>query len=299
MSGYASDIRPESRFALAFFEPFGSPGAATLMMILSLWLVDFVARLFKEGVRPVLRQMSSLELYCVCWVAGALPSIVATPYMPSRRFVIFLVPLVVIAALFTWRVWNARPDGRGMFPSPAANLPDGYGRIVLWGAMVAVWYEYVYRVLTLLDGRWLHWTSLSISPTPIFLAGVIVVAGAIVATMAGVYFLSKKVRLSLLILLVCFFAINMALDLIWCSHATYTIRDKSRELGCRTEPGQYFLDGWSWELSLENRCLPLFSPWYCYGKSINAWFVEESDRVSFLLSRTRAIRRVSLASRHP
>ena len=82
----------------------------------------------------MLRQMSSLELYCVCWVAGALPSIVVTPNMPSRRFVIFLVPFVVLAALFTWRVWNARPDGRGMFPSPAANLPDGYGRIVLWGA---------------------------------------------------------------------------------------------------------------------------------------------------------------------
>ena len=92
-------------------------------------------------------------------------------------------------------------------------------------------------------------------------------------------------QLSLLILLVCFFAINIALDLIWCSHATYTVRDKSRELGCRTEPGQYFLDGWSWQLSLENRCLPLFSPWYCYGKNINAWFVEESDRVSFLLNR--------------
>ena len=163
----ASDVRLESRFALAFFEPFGSAGAATLMMIVSLWLVDFVARLFKEGVRPVLRQMSSLELYCVCWVAGALPSIVATPYMPCRRFVIFFVPLVVIAALFTWRVWNARPDGRSMLPSPAANLPGGYGRIVLWGAMVAVWYEYVHRVLTVLDGRWLHWTSWSISPTPI------------------------------------------------------------------------------------------------------------------------------------
>ena len=140
------------RFALAFFEPFGSAGAATLMMIVSLWLVDFVARLFKEGVRPVLRQMSSLELYCVCWVAGALPSIVVTPYMPSRRFVIFLVPLVVIAALFTWRVWNARPDGRGDAPlargQPArwlwANRPlgrDGGGmvRVRASGADGARW----------------------------------------------------------------------------------------------------------------------------------------------------------------
>ena len=91
--------------------------------------------------------------------------------------------------------------------------------------------------------------------------------------------------MSLSILLVCFFAINIALDLIWWSHATYTIRDKSRELGGRTEPGQYFLDGWAWQLSLENRCLPIFSPWYWYGKYINTWFVEESDRVSFLLNR--------------
>ena len=52
MLGYASDVRLASRFALAFFEPFGSAGAATLMMILSLWLVDFVRACSRKAFGP-------------------------------------------------------------------------------------------------------------------------------------------------------------------------------------------------------------------------------------------------------
>jgi hypothetical protein len=276
---------PESRLLTPFFEPFGSPGVAPLMMILSLWLIDLLMRAFKAGVGPVLRQISSLELYCVCWMVGALPSILVTPYMPSRRFVIFLIPVVVIAVLFMGRVWRSQPGGHAMLSTPVAVLPRGYGHIVLWGIIVAAWCEYGYRCLVVLYGRWLAWTSSSISASPTNVAFVLLLAFVVVTTISGLYFLAGKTQLSLLVLLLCFFGINTALDLTWYSHATYTIRDASRELGRRTTPRQYLVDGWSWELSMENQCLPIFSPWYCYGKHMNAWFAAESDRGSFLLIR--------------
>jgi hypothetical protein len=103
---------------------------------------------------------------------------------------------------------------------------------------------------------------------------------------SGLYCRARQARLSLAIIFGLFLAANVALDLVWCWKATYTVRDQSREIGCRALPGEYFVDGWSWQLSMENRCRPIYSPWYYYGRNINVWFEQESERTSFLLSRT-------------
>jgi hypothetical protein len=219
----------------------------------------------------------------VCWIVGALPSIAVVWYMPSRRFVVFLIPVVIIAALFVWRVWNATSAGCDAARGPAVNLPGGRWRLVCWGVIAAAWYEYLQRTLTIIYERWLHWAGWNAMALDQVCLGAGI--GVIVATITGIYFVSRKPRLVLAILLACFFAVNGALNLIWYTNATFTVRDRSRELGCRTEPGEYFIDGWSWQLALENRCLPIYSPWYCLGTRINTWFVEESNRVPFLLNR--------------
>lgn len=279
-----SVMPPETRFAAPFFEPFGSPGTSAMMMLLSMWLIDVVLRLWKDGVMPVLRQMSSLELYCVCWCIGALPSILMTPYMPPRRFIMFFTPMAVIASLFIWRAWTCRSDETSPAP-PASYLPTGIGRILLWCAIVAAWYEYINRSLIILQTRWLMRAGYDFVSTPTGMVAVVCIGGAIVAIVSGQYFLRRKTRPVIAALVVCFAVCNVALDGIWCAKATFTIRDESRLLGRITQPGQYICDSWAWQFSMDNQLLPIYSPWFFYGDRINAWFLEESQRREFILVR--------------
>lgn len=102
--------------------------------------------------------------------------------------------------------------------------------------------------------------------------------------LAGLYFLLKKTRVTVVLLLVCFFAVNLSLTGIWYSCATYTVRDTSRELGSITASGDYFLGHFACELALENETLPVYPPWGRQRMKMNAWFLEESKRVPFLAS---------------
>lgn len=293
--GYGTDLSdvfgpaPESRLLALFFEPFSSPGMATLMMIASLWLVDLIVRFIKVGFWRVVREMPALELSCICWIGGSLPTLMATPYMPARRFIILFVPIGMIVALFVRRVWLGDAADCPGQPSVAENVPRGFWRIPIWGALVAVWGEYICRSLTVINSRWLNWTPFNLSADPKYFAAFVVAMFSLAAVISGIYVLSRRIRLTVAILLISFAVINVGLDLVWSLNTTFTIRDASRALARHTQPKQYFLDGWSWELSLENRCLPIFSPWYCYWGNINDWFVAESKRVDFLLCRTQAI----------
>ena len=269
-SGY---VRP-SLLELPFQMPFGSPGVVPVMMIAALWLVDLVIRMVKQGVLPVLRKMPSVHLYCLCWGVGALPTLVITPYMPPRRFVVFLVPLVILASSFAWRVLaHDETDDDATRPS---RLHRGL-RFALWAIVAAVWCEYQWRADFAINSRWLYNASITF---PQWITSLACVAAVIVA---GVYYLADRTRASMLLLLVWFFGINLAITSIWYSHASYTVRDASREIRNYSKPREYLTNAWSWELALENECLPIFSPWDD-RKTMNLWFIEESERVSFLAS---------------
>jgi hypothetical protein len=298
----------QSLQALPFLELFCSPGVVPLTMLASLWFIDFLTRLVKEGIGVVLRQMSSVELYCVCWVVGATPSIIATPTIAPRRFVIFLVPIAVLSSFFIWRVWNARfvtrEGDRSMFsadrlsakcgfppkngpvpnqgvngyPSPEVAGRGGWWRIAFWCLIAAAWCECVWMCDLILHCRWLVLAGLGISSAITTLVCVLCVV------LAGLYFLSRKTKATIVLLLICFFAVNLGLTGIWYSYATYTFRDTSRELRNNTVAGDYLLGHFACELALENKMLPVYPPWGRHRMKMNAWFVEESNRVSFLAS---------------
>jgi hypothetical protein len=226
----------------------------------------------KEGVPPVLRRMSSVHLYCLCWGVGALPAIVMTPYMPPRRFVIFLVPLVVFASSFAWRVLVCdKADGRSADPVKRRR----WLQMALWALVAAIWCEYQWRAEFAINSRWLYNASITF---PQWITTLACIAAVVIA---GAYYLADKTAASMWALLVWFFAINLGITLIWYSHATYTVRDTSRAIRRFSKPGEFITHYWSWELALENQCLPIFSPWD-HRKPMNFWFIDESDRVTFL-----------------
>ena len=268
----------QSLQALPFLEIFCSPGVVPLTMIASLWFIDFLTRIVREGIGVVLRQMSTVELYSVCWVIGAMPSIIAMPTIAPRRFVIFLVPVVVISSFFIWRVWNAPLTGQATSPSPEATGRGGWWRIAFWCLIAAAWCECLWICDSILHSRWLMLAGLGFPPTITTLVCVLCVV------LAGLYFLLKKARLTIVFLLICFFAVNLGLTGIWYSYATYTVRDTSRELGNNTAPRDYFLGHFACELALENETLPVYPPWGRQRMKMNAWFLEESKRAHFLAS---------------
>ena len=268
----------QSLQALPFLELFCSPGVVPLTMLASLWFIDFLTRIVKDGIGVVLRRMSSVELYSVCWVIGAMPSIIATPTIAPRRFVIFLVPLVVLSSFFTWRVWNAHLTGQAISPSPEVTGRGGWLRIAFWCIIAAVWCECVWMCDSILHTRWLTLAGLGIPPA------ITTLVCALCVMLAGLYFLSRKTKVTIVLLLIYFFAVNLGLTGIWYSYATYTVRDTSRELRSDTVARDYFLGHYAWELALENKTLPVYPPWGPRRMKMNAWFVEESKRVSFLAS---------------
>jgi 4-amino-4-deoxy-L-arabinose transferase-like glycosyltransferase len=265
----------QSLQALPFLEIFCSPGVAPLTMLASLWLVDLLVRIAREGLATVVTRMHSVELYCTCWILGALPSIIATPTIGSRRFVIFLAPLVVTTTFFLGRVWKATPSD--------ATTTASHGRcrgrwpLVGWCLVAAVWCECVWKGDAILHARWLTQAGLNVSPW------ITATACMLVVGLAGVYFLLRKRNACIAILLGCFVVVNLGLTALWYGFATYTIRDTSRRLRDDLAAKEYFLGYYVWELAFENACLPLYPPW---GKRMrmNEWFIEESKRVSFLIN---------------
>jgi hypothetical protein len=275
--GGPANVR-QSLQALPFLELFCSPGVLPLTMLASLWFVDFLARIVKEGVGTVLRGMSTVELYCVCWVLGATPTIIATPTIAPRRFVIFLAPLVVLSTFFVWRACNVRRAGEATSASTEGARPRGLWRIALWCLVAAAWCEGVWMCDSILHSRWLTLAGLNIPPAATTAVCVFVVA------LAGLYFLARKQVATIAILLICLAAVNIGLNAIWYSHATYTVRDTGRKLRGDSAAKDYLLGHYACELALENEMLPIYPPWGRHRMRMNAWFIDVSKRVSFLAS---------------
>ena len=100
--------------------------------------------------------------------------------------------------------------------------------------------------------------------------------------MAAVFFLLRKPRAAVAGLLGLFFAVSLTLDGLWYLRPSYTLRDASRSLASAAADGTMFVGYWSHELSLENRALPIRTPW-SQEVPMNAWFADEASRRSFLM----------------
>jgi hypothetical protein len=102
------------------------------------------------------------------------------------------------------------------------------------------------------------------------------------ALVAAVFFLLRKPRVAVASLLGLFFTVSLTLDGLWYLRPSYTLRDESRALAPVAADGTMFVGYWSHELSLENRALPIGSPW-SKAFPLNAWFADEASRRSFLM----------------
>jgi hypothetical protein len=92
--------------------------------------------------------------------------------------------------------------------------------------------------------------------------------------MASLVFSLRKTRATTLLLVALFFLTTGTLDGLWYGCATFSVRDASRGMARFAPDKTIFLGPESHELALENRLLPVFSPWN-EDFQYNAWFAEE------------------------
>jgi hypothetical protein len=258
-----------------FLPPMISPGGLLLTMLLSLWFVDVVVRAARHGLRGAVREISAVEFYSLCWLVGSLLVLTVVPFIPSRRFAMLAIPLALLAVSFAVRIlgWGA---GAAELSSRAATMTLSWPwRVVLGIATVAVWCRYAYKTLVLLRQDWFCLDEPAVPMAGFLLAGAACVAVGVL------FFILRKPRWTVKLLLAAFFIISFTINGIWYACAGRTICDLSRSLGQDNRPGQYITGQWAYELCLENRRLPILCAWH--GGAMNKWFADHNDDLAFTL----------------
>jgi hypothetical protein len=264
--------------SLPYKGPMNSPGAVAAMMLASLWAVTFIVECFQTGFRAAVKGISGLELYSVCWLLGCVPTLLLIPYRPERRFVMFLVPSAVLSAAFVLRAFEKRPAGEATPASchGVARLPT-WGKIALAVGLAVAWSKYAVMAIAVTNADWLQHAGATIPRLGLHGA---VGTCILIATW---YTVSSRRRYAVAMLLAAFFVINVLLNAIWYVSATYTVRDASRDLAARDPKSGFYIGYFCFELSLENRRLPIETP-CAEAYIVNSWFEAESERSSYLFN---------------
>ena len=249
------------------------PGVSLLLVFVSLWLLEQLAAALQQGVRATLRRLSTAEFYSLCWLAGSLTALAISSEKADRRFVTFYVPLTILAAMFVLRQFQPSAGAAGRF---AGIVPRSWpARVILWGLATTAWWPYARGAAMLVGTRMFYADPLRLR-LPVH-----AVALAACALVAAVFFLLRRPRAAVAALVGLFFLVSLTLDGLWYLRPSYTLRDESRALASAAD-GAMFAGYWSHELSLENRALPIWPPWFQVAP-LNAWFTDEASRRSFLL----------------
>ncbi|MGO8689361.1 MAG: ArnT family glycosyltransferase [Thermoguttaceae bacterium] len=256
-----------------FLAPMTCPGGFLLTMLLSLWFVDAIVRAARHGLRCALREISTIEFYSLCWLVCTLLVLVVVPYKPARRFAMLAIPLALLAVSFAARTLG-RPATAGE-PScqPAVMALSQRWRVVLGIATVAVWCRYAYKTLALVRQDWF-----CLDPTTVpRLAWVL--AGAAGLAVGVLFFIFRRPRATVKLLLAAYFIVSFTVDGIWYARASFTIRDLSGSLGKDSRPGQYISGQWAYELCLDNQRMPILCDWH--GGAMNKGFADHNDELAF------------------
>ena len=249
---------------------FSFPGVSILRMLAFLWLLDFAANVFKQGAMAAIRSMPTAEFYSLCWIVGSLTLLAFSPEKTDRRFVMFLVPLTILAMSFVFRAWECfstkrTGDARGML---TATLD---ARLVACLLTVCTWSLYARDAVMLLEQRWLARVGLS------FPAYGYAVAAVCCVGIPVILWIFRKPRIATAALLAVFFAVSLTLDAVWYCTQTYTLRDASRLLARYGGKGTYLVGPWGHELALENSLHPIWSTSWAIAP-MNDWIDEAGDR---------------------
>jgi 4-amino-4-deoxy-L-arabinose transferase-like glycosyltransferase len=258
-------------------QPFVYPGPVILVMLCSLWGLQTAVRAARQGFRRAMGELSSVDLYALCWLVGCSAVVAVSPDKAAHRLVMLFIPMTLLAVSFAAATFRGR-GGEDATRSAAAGVTtlSWVWRALLWIAISLFWSVYGWRTLDLVNeclafaGRRIPAVSYPL-----------VVIGCV--TVAAIYFLFLKTRWATAILWGLFFTASLALDAIWTAGATFTIRDASRALADNTTPGAYFTGACSHMLSLENKLLPLMRPVVRNGP-MNAWFFDHPEKFDFVLS---------------
>ena len=214
---------PRVALYLPFKPPLRNPGAIVAMMLASLWAVAFGAQWLQTGFRAAIRAISGLELYCACWLLGCVPSLLLVSNRPERRFVMFLVPATILAAVAVVRAFEKRPASQaGPTPLDRLALLPAWCKLALVAGLVAAWSRYAIMAIEMANLYWLQHVGAAIPRLGSYLAV------GVCLLIAAWYILSIRRRYAVAILLAAFFAINILLSVAWYASPTYTLRDASR-----------------------------------------------------------------------
>jgi len=263
---------------IIFVTPLTFPGGVVLTMLASVWLLDRLLCAMRQGALSAIREMSTTEFYSFCWLAGVLGCLAFSPYRPERRFAMLIIPLVALAVSFAARTLERRTStGDSSSIGTIMALPGGW-RLLLGIAFSLLWFRYACKALGIIE-PWLARDGISVP----WAARVAALAACI--SVAAIFFILRKPRLTAGILVGGFLAISLLLDGIWYATATYTIRDQSRALR-GGERGRYVTGHWCSLLALENDAMPVVCGWdaetfWGTKTTLNTWFAEQSDRLSF------------------
>jgi len=233
-----------------------------------------------------IRRRSKLTPFFLIWFFGGLAVLTLTPVAgaPDRRYVHFVVPMVLLLVHMTLESWskgrivesvNRRSTGVNRAVLKRDNfrklIENGYHIILVVGIFVL----YLSKAIYHLNGNWLIAVE---HPAPeLFFRTETAVALGLIIGLPGLYF-GRKAMLSLLV--VCFLLVNLTLDGIWYSFATFTLRDTSREIGEILPEKTYISGTLAHWLSIESKARPV---WFSersneFAKKVNKNFLHFIDQ---------------------
>ena len=245
------------------------PSTVMVSILASLWACGRLVCLWRVGALRTLREMSSAEFLCVCWLVGSALMLGISPDKADRRYVMLLVPLTVLAGIFVYRQFTCPADNKSGLLSdvlPARWLP----RMCFATICILYWTAALRNALHLtvhsaidfdLRGhRAATWT-----------------VGLVMAMLlAGLPLLLGKIRVLACSVVASFFVMTLALDGLWYACATWTVRDTSRSLAAISAEPTYLFGGLPChELALENRLHPIWTPFD--GIPMNHWFAKQMN----------------------
>jgi hypothetical protein len=187
-----------------------------------------------------------------------------------------LIPLALLAAMFVRRQFM--PQG-GVIAR--AVTTKGFGALhgsrlgLVLGALATLYWSVSLRSTVYTVAREL---GFALSNCRFLTWGLVLPFGVALAALA---FHFRKMRIAAGVMLGLFLGTTLTLDSVWYLCAGYSVRDASREIGRYGNAKGYIVGPLSFELSLENRLLPIWTPWterICY----NRWFGEGADRADYL-----------------
>ena len=261
--------------AIFVYDAFQSPGVSILAIATTIWLLELVGEIARRGFRPALCRLSLAEFYSLCWLVGTLAALIISPDKRERRFIMFYVPLTILATSFILRQISS---DRNVQPSHLADdlrrIPRSW-RMALWLLLACGWSYYFLGAVQRIAMQYFDWRIARAALTTRLL-------GVVVCGLVSLPLVLGRTRALAWGLFAAFFSISLVLNGLWYSSFTFTIRDASRALRQNVSERMCIVGGFSHILAMENSGHPIWPPWRTLCP-MNHWFLQQAQSEPFLM----------------